>query len=222
MMLYQCNNLEIEDQGDGDTPSLTMVKEDRKNSTFSAHCYAIFFCLIPLPSQTSEDGCRTGNGPIENMYKLCQDVLYVYSPGDEGEELPGSYGITANEVWTFSYFVSSHAIAANTSIALPPCLSFSQADSHGDRYFMLMVVYDDRYDNTFYDESGVRAFVDSGSDYEAASKLVVGHHMSSKMIVLPSEEWVVQGICPSTCTGLVGITDEDEVHHKIVENWEWK
>ena len=32
------------------------------------------------------------------MRLRCQDVLYVYSPGDKGEELPPGYGIAANEV----------------------------------------------------------------------------------------------------------------------------
>ena len=89
-------------------------------------------------------------------------------------------------------------------------LEILQADSNGDRYFMLLIVYKSKY-NDHLEESGVRAFVDSGSDYEAAGKLMVGHHMSSKMVVLPSSEWVVQGICPSTCTGLARVSDEDEV-----------
>ncbi len=48
--------------------------------------------------QTSKDGCRSGNGPIDDMHLMCQDVLYVYSKGDRGEELPGDYGIVANNV----------------------------------------------------------------------------------------------------------------------------
>ncbi len=76
---------------------------------------------------------------------------------------------------------------------------------------MLLTVYNDAFDNSFYDSSGVRAHVGSGFGYTSASKLMVGHHMSSKMILMPSSEWVVQGVCSSSCTGDEDISDEEEV-----------
>ncbi len=90
-------------------------------------------------------------------------------------------------------------------------LIFPQPTSDNLRYFMLLTVYNDAFDNSFYDSSGVRAHVGSGSGYTSASKLMVGHHMSSKMILMPSSEWVVQGVCSSSCTGDEDISDEEEV-----------
>ena len=75
---------------------------------------------------------------------------------------------------------------------------------------MLLTVYSQLYGNDVYDYSGVDVFVGSGS-FEEASKLVVGHHLSSKLVMLPSDGWKVKGICPATCTGQSGLADEENV-----------
>ena len=70
MMLYQCDNEAIDDSGE--TPSSS--------------------------SSVSEDMCRTGVG-VYGLNTMCQDVLFVWTPGSEGEAFDFGYGITANPVF---------------------------------------------------------------------------------------------------------------------------
>ena len=42
-------------------------------------------------------------------------------------------------------------------------------------------------------------------------RLLVGHHISSKMIVMPSKGWTVSGVCSSQCTGMADVSDSDKV-----------
>ena len=39
----------------------------------------------------------------------------------------------------------------------------------------------------------------------------MGHHISSKMIVMPSKGWTVSGVCSSQCTGIADVSTSDTV-----------
>jgi hypothetical protein len=52
--------------------------------------------ITPDTSATSSDGCRTGVGDLVD--KLCRELIFVWSPGSEGEKLPDGKGIKAKEV----------------------------------------------------------------------------------------------------------------------------
>jgi len=43
---------------------------------------------------------------------------------------------------------------------------------------------------------------------EYVKKVLVGHHPSSKMIVTPTQDWTIRGMCSADCTG---VADVDEV-----------
>ncbi len=126
------------------------------------------------------------------MNVMCQDVLFVYTRGyTGGEEMPDGYGIKANP-----------------------------ADEDGNRHFMLLTVYAEAFDGQFSDRSGVTAYTaDGDADLHEAGKLLVGHQVSSKMVVLPAKGWAVQGVCHSGCTGAGGVTDQAKVHSRCQSYW---
>ena len=154
----------------------------------------------------SNDGCRTGVG-IDELNKLCQTVLFSWAPGNEGEALPDGKGVAANAV---SEKTPSPQRELRMSIE-PSTLSLQPVDGTDLRYYMLLVAYDPvsvADGNVEDDSSGMNLYPATGS-FEAVGKLLVGHQISSKMIILPSEDWVVEGICSSDCTGASGISESD-------------
>merc|ERR1711860_390564 len=46
-------------------------------------------------------------------------------------------------------------------------------------------------------------------------KLMVGHHPSSKMIIMPTKRWTVQGICSSGCLGHGEISTDSSSDIKV-------
>eukprot|EP00095_Tigriopus_kingsejongensis_P008634 maker-scaffold426_size175065-snap-gene-0.33 protein:Tk08634 transcript:maker-scaffold426_size175065-snap-gene-0.33-mRNA-1 annotation:"moxd1-like protein 2" len=70
---------------------------------------------------------------------------------------------------------------------------------------------------TFYrealtaDSSGMRLFYSNEPSYTKVGKMMVGHHISSKMVVMPGGEWVVEGVCPSSCSASADLTKQTEV-----------
>lgn len=73
---------------------------------------------------------------------------------------------------------------------------------------MLVVAYSVAVTN---DDSGMDLFHGSGSSYAEVGRMMVGHHISSKMIVMPSADWIVRGVCSSKCTGLAELTEATQV-----------
>lgn len=139
----------------------------------------------PDTSRVSEDGCKTGLGVGYDLSKYCLDLLFVWGPGSEGEHVPSGFGVEANA-----------------------------PDNYNDRYIMLMVAYkEESYDSGSIDTdySGMLLYVDTDSSLTPAAKLLVGHHISSKMITLPTENWLVEGICSANCMGYEGLTDISQV-----------
>lgn len=77
---------------------------------------------------------------------------------------------------------------------------------------MLTIAYDiSAYNDDIADKSGMEVYHSSSSSYSKVSKLMVGHHVSSKMVIMRSQNWVVRGICPHTCTGDRDLTNADKV-----------
>ncbi len=106
---------------------------------------------------------------VANTYAFCQDVLFVWSKGSEGEMLPGNSAIKTNAVhvdpklaWIFFLFFPFHDF-------LP------QPDSGGQRHFMMVVAFHDLGQISQWDlnGSGVTIYYDTGSNFVPASKLMV-------------------------------------------------
>ncbi len=54
------------------------------------------YSITPVTGAKSDDGCKSGVGDLVN--KFCRDLLFVWTPGSEGEKLPDGKGIKANPV----------------------------------------------------------------------------------------------------------------------------
>ena len=96
-------------------------------------------------------------------------------------------------------------------------LNFLQPDSDGDRYFMLLTVFDESsivsgdLDGA---SVGMEVFYDTGnvaSDLEPVAKMMVGNAVSSKMVVMPVDGYAVEGVCSADCSGISSLSDEDKV-----------
>ena len=61
---------------------------------------------------------------------------------------------------------------------------------------------------------GMEVFYDTAGNANAldpVAKLMVGSALSSKMIVMPVEGYVVEGVCSVDCSGLSSVSSEDKV-----------
>ena len=45
-------------------------------------------------TKTSTDGCKTDLG-VTNLHKMCENLVFAWSPGSQGEALPSGKGIEA-------------------------------------------------------------------------------------------------------------------------------
>lgn len=61
------------------------------------------------------------------------------------------------------------------------------------------------------DSSGMTLVFGSGSSFTKVAKMMVGHFVSSKLIVMPGQDWTVQGICHSDCSANSELTSTTEV-----------
>ena len=139
----------------------------------------------PDTNDVSDDGCVTDLGVNYDVSRFCKDPLFAWAPGSEGESLPSGFGVPANA-----------------------------PQSDGDRYVMLVVTYrKSSYDDNDIerDNSGMAIYVSEDSSLTPAAKMLVGHHTSSKLIVMPTPDWTVEGVCSASCTGYSGLSDEASV-----------
>ena len=75
-------------------------------------------------------------------------------------------------------------------------LEFQQANSNGERFLLIQTFYDQ---SSSSDKSGLKLYTGTGSSYEKVGKMMIGHYISSKMIVMPGKDWKIQGICSTSC-----------------------
>ena len=64
----------------------------------------------PSTGRVSYDQCRTDLG-VEDLHKMCKDILFVWSPGSEGEALPDGKGIEALNVFLIHNFYAKNKIS---------------------------------------------------------------------------------------------------------------
>eukprot|EP00094_Tigriopus_californicus_P006034 TCALIF_05811-PA protein Name:"Protein of unknown function" AED:0.07 eAED:0.07 QI:32/0.8/0.5/0.83/1/0.83/6/0/465 len=142
----------------------------------------------PDTRKTVTDACQNDLG-VTYVNRKCQDVLFVWSPGSDGEVLPKDMGIEVKP-----------------------------KNADGRRYVMLMTYYKKALST---DSSGMTLVHGSGSSFTKVAKMMVGHYVSSKMVVMPGQDWTVQGICHSDCSANSELTSTTEItvvsaniHHK--------
>ncbi len=83
-----------------------------------------------------------------------------------------------------------------------------QPTSAGKHYYMYLVAYDKDVSS---DASGMELFYSADASLTPVGRMLVGHHISSKLIVMPSKGWKVMGICSTQCTGLADIASQSTV-----------
>ena len=96
------------------------------------------------------------------MNKVCRDLLFVWSPGSEGEKLPDGKGVEANKVMDRlrDLGILIHATYNHKCGIQPLDYTQPQASSNGARHVMVLVAYKETVRN---DDSGMDLFWSTSS-----------------------------------------------------------
>jgi hypothetical protein len=89
--------------------------------------------------------------------------------------------------------------------------------SDGARYVMTIVAFSETVSS---DDSGMDLFWSTTTSLSPVGRMMVGHHISSKLIVMPGKGWKVMGVCSSQCTGIADVSSSDTVSFKKKTRYE--